>query len=61
MAGPRPAARALGFGLRLIALAAVAAGLMATGLAHPVGLVIGFTVLPCALVLRGLGQARAEN
>jgi hypothetical protein len=59
--GGRPRGRALGFGLRLIALAAVTASLMATGLAHPVGVVIGLTVLPCALVLRGLGQARAED
>jgi len=52
---------ALGFGLRLIALACATAGLMATGLVHPLGVVVGLTVLPGALVLRGLRQARAEH
>jgi hypothetical protein len=35
--------------------------LLASGVAHPLGLVVGLTVLPGALVLRGLRQARAEG
>lgn len=58
---PTPGGWALGFGLRLIALACATAGLMATGLVHPLGVVVGLTVLPGALVLRGLRQARAEH
>jgi hypothetical protein len=59
--GPAPGGWALGFGLRLAVLACATAGLMASGLAHPLGVVVGLTVLPCALVLRGLRQAKAEN
>jgi ATP synthase I chain len=58
---PAPRGWALGFGLRLAALAGAAAGLMASGAAHPLGVVVGLTVLPCALVLRGLRQACAES
>jgi hypothetical protein len=58
---PAPGGWALGFGLRLIAVAAATAALLASGWAHPAGVVAGFTVLPCALVLRGLSQARAEG
>ncbi len=58
---PAPGGWALGFGLRLAGLACAAAGLMASGVAHPLGVVVGLTVLPCALILRGLRQARAEN
>ena len=57
---PAPGGWGLGLGLRLAAVACAAAGLMAGGLAHPVGIVIGLTVLPGALVARGLRQARAE-
>jgi hypothetical protein len=58
---PVPRGWALGLGLRLAALGAAAAGLLASGVAHPLGLVVGLTVLPGALVLRGLRQARAEG
>ena len=58
---PAPGGWALGFGIRFIALAVATAGLMASEWAHPLGVVVGLTVLPCALVLRGLGQARAES
>lgn len=52
---------ALGFGLRLGALAAVTAGLLVSGWAHPVGVVVGFTVLPCVLIVRGLALARERD
>ena len=46
---------------RLAAVAAVLGLVLATGLAHPVALVMGLTVLPCALVTEGLrGAMRAE-
>jgi hypothetical protein len=51
----------LGFGVRLVALAAATAALMGSGWAHPLGVVAGFIVLPCALIWHGLGQARAEH
>jgi hypothetical protein len=60
-AGPAPTGWALGFGLRLAALGCAAGGLLASGVAHPLGVVVGLTVLPGALVLRGLRQARAER
>jgi hypothetical protein len=56
---PAPGGWALGFGLRLIVLGAAIAGLLASGWAHPLGVVAGFTVLPCALVRQGFAQARA--
>ncbi|MGH7332092.1 MAG: ATP synthase subunit I [Candidatus Rokuibacteriota bacterium] len=55
--GPR-GGWALGFGLRLGALGAVTAGLLMSGWAHPVGLVVGLTVLPWVLIVRGLVLAR---
>ena len=58
---PAPGGWVLGFGLRMVGVAAATAGLMASGVAHPLGVVLGFTVLPCALVRHGLGQARAES
>lgn len=46
---------------RFAAFAVVAALVLLTGLAHPVALVVGLTVLPCALVAEGLrGAARAD-
>jgi len=53
-----PAAWLLGAALRFLACAAACAGLLAAGWGHPLGLVVGFTVLPCALVARGLAAAR---
>ena len=58
---PVPGGWALGLGLRLVAFAGATAGLMASGWAHPLGVVIGLTVLPGALVLRGLRQAQTED
>ena len=58
---PAPGGWALGFGLRLAALAIATAALLATGIVHPLGVVVGLTVLPGALILRGLSQAAAES
>jgi hypothetical protein len=35
--------------------------LLATGWAHPIALVAGFTVLPCDVIARGLASARTER
>ncbi len=45
-------------GLRLSGVALAVAALFVTGWFHPVGLVAGLAVLPCALVTRGLRLAR---
>ena len=45
-------------GLRLAGVAVAVAVLFVTGWFHPVGLVAGLAVLPCALVARGLRLAR---
>ncbi|MBM3219111.1 MAG: hypothetical protein FJZ38_10610 [Candidatus Rokubacteria bacterium] len=45
-------------GLRLGGVAIAVALLFVTGWFHPVGLVAGLAVLPCALVARGLRLAR---
>jgi hypothetical protein len=44
--------------LRLAATAVALALILMTGLAHPVGIVAGLTVLPLALVARGLAASR---
>ena len=44
--------------VRLAVIGGACAGLMASRLAHPVGVLIGLTVLPGALVVRGLREAR---
>jgi hypothetical protein len=44
--------------LRLAGVAVAVAALVLTGQCHPVALVIGLAVLPCALVARGLRLAR---
>jgi len=44
-----------------ITCTAVCGLLLATGWAHPVALVAGFTVLPCDLIARGLASARTER
>jgi hypothetical protein len=59
--GPAPVGWGLGFGLRLAALGCATAALLATGLVHPLGVIVGLTVLPGALILRGLRQAAAER
>jgi hypothetical protein len=48
----------LGAMLRLGAAGAAIAVVLGTGLAHPVAVVGGLTVLPCVLVVRGLAAAR---
>jgi ATP synthase I subunit len=48
-------------GLRFAAVAGAAAVMFATGLAHPVAVVVGFTVVPCELIVRGLLSAHAEG
>jgi hypothetical protein len=45
-------------GLRLAGVAIAVALLFVTGRFHPVGLVAGLAVLPCALVTRGLRLTR---
>ena len=51
----------IGAGLRFVACAAACGALLAYGWAHPLGLVAGFTVLPCDLIARGLASARTER
>jgi len=55
------AAWILGAGLRFAVCTAACAILLATGSAHPLALVAGFTVLPCDLIARGLMSARTEG
>ena len=47
-------------GLRFAGVSAAVAALFATGWAHPVALLAGYTVLPVTVVVQGLGRARAE-
>jgi hypothetical protein len=44
-------------GIRFLVLFAAFAALCAGGYAHPVAVVIGLTVLPCALIVQGLRNA----
>jgi len=46
--------------LRLGALTAGAGAVLASGWAHPVAVVAGLTVVPCALIAAGLRGARRE-
>ena len=48
----------LGASTRLAVLLAAFAALCAGGYAHPVAVVIGLSVLPCALIVQGLRSAR---
>jgi hypothetical protein len=48
-------------GLRFAAVSAIAVILFATGWAHPVAWLAGYTALPLAVVLQGLRLARAED
>ena len=50
----------VGSGLRFGASLAACTLLLATGWAHPIALLVGFTLLPCDLIVRGLAAARAE-
>src|SRR5262245_9028170 len=48
-------------GLRLAAVAALAALAFAGGWVHPIALLVGYTVLPVALVSQSLRLAREES
>src|SRR5262245_6621690 len=48
----------LGAGARFAVLFAAFAALCTGGYAHPVAVVVGLSVLPCALVVQGLRAAR---
>lgn len=50
----------VGAALRFALVAAVAGLLFVSGWAHPVALLAGFTVLPCAVIAHGLAAARQE-
>ena len=54
---PRVSAWGAAAALRLGAVAVAVAVLFMTGLFHPVGLVVGLSALPCALLARGLRVA----
>ena len=51
----------LGFGLRFAVLAVACGALLATGHAHPVTLLAGLTVVPLAVLARGLHVALRET
>ena len=57
-AAPRTVVWVGSAGLRLAGVAATVAALFLTKQFHPLALVIGLAVLPCALLLRGLSLAR---
>jgi hypothetical protein len=48
----------VGLGLRFTAITVVCTALFLSGWVHPVGVVVGLTVLPCDLIARGLAAAR---
>lgn len=48
-------------GLRLATCGAACAVAFTTGAAHPVALVVGFSLLPCALIASTLRAAREEG
>ena len=52
---------ALAASLRLLALALVVAALLVTGSAHPIGLVVGLSVLPPVLIAAGLQETRPAS
>jgi len=51
----------IGAGLRLAAFAVACAALLGLDWAHPVALLAGLGVLPCALIVEGLRAARQER
>src|SRR5262245_31282930 len=51
----------VGSGLRFGASLAACTLLLASGWAHPIALLVGFTLLPCDLIVRGLAAARGEG
>ena len=55
------AASVLGVGARHLALFAALAAMLGTGVAHPLALVAGLSVLPSVLIALGFAEARAGN
>lgn len=51
----------IGAGLRLAVFAAACAVLLGLGWAHPVALLAGLAVLPCAVIVEGLRAAGEER
>jgi ATP synthase I chain len=51
----------VGSGLRFGASLAACTLLLVTGWGHPIALLMGFTLLPCDLIVRGLAAARGEG
>jgi hypothetical protein len=51
----------VGSGLRFTACLGACALLLLTGWAQPVALVVGFTVLPCDVIARGLAATRGDG
>src|SRR5881409_2796039 len=60
-AGVAGGAWLVGAGLRLAAFAAACAVLLALEWAHPVALLAGLSVLPCAVIVEGLRAASRER
>src|SRR2546428_469373 len=60
-AGVAGAGWLVGAGLRLAAFAAACAVLLALEWAHPVALLAGLSVLPCAVIVEGLRVASRER
>ncbi|HKB25870.1 MAG TPA: ATP synthase subunit I [Methylomirabilota bacterium] len=60
-AGDARGAWAIGAGIRLAALAAASAVLLGLEWAHPVALLAGLAVLPCAVIVEGLRDAGGER
>jgi hypothetical protein len=60
-AGPARPLWTIGAALRFGAVVAACGALLATGAAHPVALLAGLTMLPCAVVARALSAARREG
>lgn len=58
---PEVASWVLGAGARFVVLFAAFAALCAGGYAHPVAVVVGLSVLPCALIVQGLRSAREAS
>jgi hypothetical protein len=59
--GAAGAAWLVGAGLRLAAFAAACAALLALEYAHPLALLVGLSVLPCAVIVEGLRAANGER
>ena len=59
--GYRGGAWLVGVGARFAVLLIAGAVLLAKGQVHPVALLFGFTVLPCAVIAQGLHAARRAD